>query len=172
MSEFTASNGVGVRIDGRDLDIRNTRDWVGLCGTVVLDALREFYQHEGDQERGRWRWPEHPDFVVYPKGDGWIVLSEVSANSKHYSHREHASIGSSLLTQAMRAYFEAHPERKPWHDAKPWETWVFTIDGGEQSATLDEDREFRDRSYNTCSWMHVTDERITAARRIWPVSDD
>lgn len=62
------------------------------------------------------------------------------------------------------------PEPKPeWHSAKPWETWVFTIDGEEHARTLDEDRELRDPLYpNDNAWVHVTDPRITAALRIYP----
>lgn len=144
------------------------------------EALREFFQHERDEELGRWRWPENPDYVVYVKCEseseplaGVRVLHERTGRSRDIGRAVVNACEATVsgFGRAAREYFEAHPERKPWHEAKPWETWVFTIDGKEQSATLDEDREFRDRSFHTCSWMHVKDDRISAGRRIWPESD-
>lgn len=166
MNDFTARNGAIIhRTPSGKLAIGN----YAVLNSHEEQALREFFQHERDQELGRWRWPENPDYVVYTVGDGWLALSERSGNSKHYSRREHAQVGTSILTHAMRAYLDAHPEPKPWHDAKPWEAWVVTVDGIEQAVSIDEDREFRDRSYpKDNSWMHITDARITAGRRIWP----
>lgn len=135
------------------------------------EVLREFFQHERDKELGRWRWSDNPDFVVYAEDDGVHNVVNEKTGLSLMATRGGVNRYDDQHADAARAYFEAHPERKPWHDAKPWETWVFTVDGKEQSATLDEDREFRDRSYHTCSWMHVTDDRISAGRRIWPESD-
>lgn len=78
---------------------------------------------------------------------------------------------SAGTAQALADWIKANvPGPKPeWHNAKPWETWVFIIDGEEHARTLDEDREFRDPLYPKANaWVHVTDPRITAARRIYP----
>jgi hypothetical protein len=68
---------------------------------------------------------------------------------------------------AARAYFDAHPEPKPWHHAKPGDVWIIT---------------FTDRSFDpvAASWngrgfVHIDIRpteislgEIAEARRIWP----
>ncbi len=79
---FTASSGGTVAVDssGRMLVADYTRVALGEGVTRVsrsahIDAemvptLREFFQAERDEELGRWRWPDDPDFVVYAEDDG------------------------------------------------------------------------------------------------------
>lgn len=187
MDTFEASNGVtvkrvraGLYVQGEAVKFDRLREKLqagsyGDFTPAVQDALREFFQHERDEEIGRWRWPENPEYVVYHaknvNGDHKVMRESDGHGMFWGRDMAPAPHSSDDLESAAHAYFEAHPEPKPWHEAKPWETWVFTIDGKEQSATLDEDREFRDRSFHTCSWMHVKDDRISAGRRIWPESD-
>lgn len=73
--------------------------------------------------------------------------------------------GDWYLTQAARAYFAAHPVRKPWEDAKPGEVWIVTDPTGEHAYLVD-DEQFYDsaRDYG----LYFNDGMITAARRIWP----
>ena len=91
-------------------------------------SLREYFLSERDTELGRWRWPENPDYVVYSRANSTTgermvrVVLEVNGygcdlyEGGHELH-EHQ--------RAARAYFKAHPEPKPWHDAKPGEVWLF-----------------------------------------------
>lgn len=172
MEKFEASNGVKV------LTLRNgvgfqfpgevTFSPNGVNAEKVA-ALREFFQAERDKELGRWRWPENPDYVVYTQGAGWIVMSERSANSKHYSFREHAAVGTSILAQAMRAYFEAHPERKPWEDAKEGDVWLLTVNGEEEALLFRHDRTFISRDGDEFA---PEESYITAGHRIWPEVSD
>ena len=142
------------------------------------DALREFFQQERDLELGRWRWPENPDYVVYPTNvsDRVRVMRETGCGDLEWVSR-----GDGLsyeFCHAARAYFAAHPEPKPeWHDAKPGEVWVANIRTG---PTFDEVA-LQVREYFTEGIVfkdHIedihypfTDPAIISARKIWPVSD-
>ncbi|MEW2011515.1 hypothetical protein AB0300_18830 [Microbacterium sp. NPDC078814] len=139
------------------------------------EALREFFQHERDKELGRWRWPDNPDYVVYAKDTGdWLVLNESTGHTKHYTHREHANVGGSNMTKAARAYFEAHPERKPWHDAKPGEVWELTLDDeSEHIVFVHADRTVggRDGVSAGGAYFDIDDATgIVSGRRLWPES--
>ena len=64
MNTFTASNGV---------EIRPEEGYGAVVSNLTLineemEALREFFQAEADERAGRWRWVEHPDYVVYDTG--------------------------------------------------------------------------------------------------------
>ena len=145
------------------------------------DAAREFFRHERDEELGRWRWPENPDYVVYPvilpahemafgRNLSVMVFHERTGVLKGYCREEDQGGQYREYPNAARAYFEAHPVKKPWYDAKPGEVWVFTyFDEAEVVAIA------------TMEWPFVTTFRgvtgaefntknahITAARRIYP----
>lgn len=124
MSEtFKASNGVPVRrTNTGTLSFARTSslDLGTLTGISISqeEALREFFQHERDQELGRWRWPENPDMVVQADKGGeraWVV------NERHqhitgcvWRVDVDCSTAHSQVVAAARAYFAAHPVPKPW----------------------------------------------------------
>ena len=79
-------------------------------------ALRNHLQQERDEALGRWRDPEDPNMVVYPRDDvnttvhdettgAYLNWSREQAEDDEYSH------GFGFAT--ARAYFAAHPEPKP-----------------------------------------------------------
>lgn len=178
---FTASNGVA--IDVAD-DLENALGY----DSGQIQALREFFQHERDEELGRWRWPENPDYVVYPDlthdhevafGDGltYTVLRESDGVMKGYARAEDDHRGSvhrphdNPFALAARAYFAAHPEPKPWHDAQPGEVWVLTTEnvGDEIAARVADLNEMIVFEYiKGLTRIAVTDTRIVTGRRIWP----
>lgn len=192
MSEtiFTATNGLQVKIwqdqpfKGRSR--METRDEVGenmldghdFMGNEEIEALREFFQLDRDEELGRWRWPEHPEFVVYPKEPsvtepepGVRVVNEMSGRSKDIIA---AVVGycpsvTSMNGEAAKAYFAAHPEPKPWHDAKEGEVWIVTPSHSDglsvEYPTIFQAERFRDHGG---SWDA---EDLIDARRIWPTED-
>lgn len=177
MSEFTASNGIGV---GRS-------QWGGVyindrvAATLNEEqALREFFLHERDDELGRWRWPENSDYVVYiaPECADYDVriTCETSGDSMVYTRSEDDGHNrdhpwESLWARAARAYFDAHPEPKPWHNAQYGEVWELDTVGTSSWVVLeagdsDEPRPvFRDiRSMDT---MSLDSASITGGRLLW-----
>lgn len=198
MNDFTASNGIGVEINDEEQIVfavpnRPTSPvWMKPDERV---ALREFFRAEEDERLGRWRWPENPDYVVYAwvaepsRGNvrGVTVLSEriprgytVWEDNVHTFHGESVDEESRRSARdAARAYFDAHPERKPWHDAKPGETWRLTVN---DRSPLEIDLTFnvigvegvipsrfaRPQVGGEQMEYPLDSPAITAGRRIWP----
>ena len=179
MEKFTASNGISVMRnpdDGPDIDYQS---WsIGNALEVLLaphevDALREFFLHEWDQELGRWRWPENPDVVVYVYNVNANRVRALSESTGQSEWSQRGSESSDWYGRAARDYFAAHPERKPWHDAKPGEVWVLTADGKNHPWAIDTIYTDRFVHAGGHSIIPVDHPSITAGRRIWPeVSDD
>lgn len=184
---FTASTGgtVAVAASGHMLVTDYTRVALGAGVTrasrsahidaEMVPTLREFFQDERDEELGRWRWPENPEWIVYPRRPGFaplgdadlLVINEVHGASMEYvaaddDGTEYVGVDEAAA-KAGRAYFEAHPEPKPWEDAKAGEIWVLTFPGGTFPATVRNDLLFYDNYGNR---LHLG--RVSAARRIWP----
>ncbi|QOC26079.1 hypothetical protein IC744_06920 [Microbacterium hominis] len=163
MSDFTASNGVTVSIDGDHLILPPIT--TGL-GPLTQQALREFFQKENDDRLGRWRWPEDPDYVVYPIVTGLVaVVEEKNGTTGTFSRSEHTNSGHG---DAARAYFLAHPDPKPWHDAKPGEVWEIEVDGRTHHARVGYGDFAHLFEFNEDASMTKRHSAITAGRRIWP----
>ena len=120
---FKASNGVDVSIgeesDGTFLVGKGgVRRWtVATVNAEGIVALREFFQHERDQELGRWRWPENPDMVVQADEGGeraWVV-NERDQKLTGWVWRVDldCSTARAEVVAAARAYFDAHPKTDP-----------------------------------------------------------
>lgn len=141
-------------------------DIVAACEGV--DYLREYFRDERDQELGRWRWAENPDYVVYPHPDGDFarVVSEVSGDSNGIYRDAERHTGSNFERAAV-AYFAAHPEPKPWHDAKPGEVWHVETDYRTGNAWVLDSGAFM---FDNEAWAEP--EFIRTARRIWPESEE
>lgn len=142
-----------------------------LSPEVVMD-VEEWAQAQRDIELGRWRWPENPDLVVYPNhGDGQVsVIDERDGSHSYYSRRLCATTAPPRLDgmhAAAHAYFDAHPDRKPWHEAQPGEVWALTVDGRED-AYIDRIGEFHPIRPSVVVSIAHDYSRITEGRRIWP----
>ena len=129
MSTFTASNGYKVTPNGDGANV-----YRGIMSTPIypdeMQALREFFQAEGDERAGRWRYPDEPQYVVYydQMRDRVTVFNE---NLMDEDGGCGISRGNTLdypsVQHIAQAYFAAHPEPKPeWHYAKPGEVWSIT----------------------------------------------
>ncbi|MFJ4997138.1 hypothetical protein ACIP5T_03235 [Microbacterium sp. NPDC088619] len=181
MTEFTASNGVRVVPTNNGATLYSPGDsWPMpephqmFANADVVIGLREFFQHERDEELGRWRWPEKPEFVVY----GEYRRGEEQRFVRVIHEHDGAAVvvyeqGSDIRPNhpAAQAYFEAHPDRKSWHDAKPGELWVLTLDGGETRAAAVRRR----LDDGVAHWIgegistyDLTDHHVVSGRRIWP----
>ncbi len=192
MEKFTASNDSTVERCSEDsfrVTNHNPRQTMsGLATTISrtayldqnqIDGLREFFLNERDHELGRWRWPENPDYVVYPKkvaGHTDDQYRECTVFDERSGVRQ--EFGSDLpqchggdFREAARSYFAAHPAPKPWHGAKPGEVWVLTGAGGMEQPW----RRMESGLWISCTtgMVEYNDEYAIAGRRIWPevVSD-
>ena len=65
------------------------------------------------------------------------------------------------------AFFDAHTEPKPWHDAKEGEVWELTF-GGNADAHAWFVNGYYFQSTKTLTNVDRRSSRITSARRIWP----
>ncbi len=164
-------NEVQVSLDdvGR-VQLRRAGGDEGVYTLETTEALRAFFQAERDTELDRWRDTENVDMVAYRSpeyddDDGRCIrlLDETTGVAEH----EWEQIDS---PDPARRYFDAHPEPKPWHAARPDcdEIWVLTIHGCEQPVYVTEfggEPAFQVPGGETIS-LHR--ESITAGRRIWP----
>lgn len=162
MNKFTASNGVVIENRGGSLFIGSTI--LFGAGSTHGPALREFFRAEEDERLGRWRWPEKPNYIVIADGSYDVeVFDEEALDEARLYARDSVSF-SGDFGGAARAYFDAHPEPKPWHEAKVGEVWEFTIDSGwTHAAYLKDDGKWR--------WTQggfVGMDGVESARRIWP----
>ena len=146
-------------------------DWRDIALTTAdFEALRAFFQAERDQELGRWRDTEDINMVAYrsPEDDdedGRCILLLNEHSGEFWLDWEHtASPGPA------RRYFDAHPEPKPWHAARPDcdEIWVLTIHGCEQPVYVTEFRGEPVFQVPDGETISLHRESITAGRRIWP----
>ena len=158
---FTASNGITIRerddttpvlewkADGRYCTDGSRWYAVGegidseapgfTAVSPVAKALREFFQRERDEELGRWRWPENPDYVVQPDANDprLVTVMRESVARIRKIRRNRDAVSSDFherFGECAEAYFEAHPERKPWEDATYKDVWVWTTADNTQEA--------------------------------------
>ncbi len=169
--EFRARSGRKVQIrDNGTVTFDHANGY--LSPETAMDA-EEFFQYQRDLERGWWRWPENPTCVVkegepndFGRGRTVYVFDEESFDRFHFNERvRDADGGTTIAHRAARAYFEAHPERKPWHNAKPEEVWVMSSGQHEFVAMVMADGRFQ---FADGSFMHVTEEFVDGRRIFTP----
>lgn len=170
MTEFKASNGVEIR------PFDDLRRGAGYSYEEV-EALREFFQAERDAELGRWRWPEHPDYVVYPnKNHSVSVIDESTGVREESLTRDETNHDipavRNVFFRAAKAYFDAHPERKPWHDAEPGDVWELTVPGKSALFVASDDRFSVVSPPDTVpSWYPRGSSLIEAGKKIYSIKD-
>lgn len=134
--------------------------------------LIEAARAEEDERLGRWRWPENPSYVVYSRDarglEGVLVVDERDGYQREFESRSSAEhLPGSIPAQAAVAYFDAHPEPKPWHNAKPGEVWAVdaaSLAGSGRQAMIVDSGVFVAPDFA----FLVTDSAISGAYRIWP----
>jgi len=191
MQQNTASKGAFRARSGRTVR-------VGDDGTVMFDHANgylspasamdaeEFYLDKRDRDLGRWRCPTDPEWVAREvERDAYgrrqvLVLNECTFEVRAYTHQNVADTasGEPVKYRVARAFFEAHPERKPWHDAKEGEIWAVTIRGEEHITRVMSPRDGISKDATEAAflaldvaapdWVYRESPWITAGRRIWP----
>lgn len=114
MSENVFDTGMGIKLR-RGTD-GNVESWMGydIWKTVsvvpaVLEALQSFFQWERDQQLGRVRYPDNPDWIVYEEKYGQItvvdeaVLTYITLDGPKDLDAETATFG---LNRAAHWYYE------------------------------------------------------------------
>lgn len=177
METFTASSGNQIKRD----DTGNLRvyskngslhDW-SLAADGAAD-LRELFQAERDEELGRWRLPGVPGIVAYRRpgtSRAVLVIDESRGYGQVYTEGD-LSAYSGRHASVARAYFAAHPEPKPWHDAKIGEVWLLGFASQTLPAIVVEDDGapwfMVADDINTPSRFKLSSDAFTDARRIFP----
>ena len=169
--EFKAKNGLIVKPcenGGIEVGRPGYRDYTLPEASL---ALEEFFQKRGDEERGRWRDPFEPHYVVYPVDDGATVrvLDERDGVST-WVNRNVEATDTGHYGVAYR-FFEAHPDRKPWDDAKASDVWILSVNGRESAArvtTWANGEVAHPIVFFTTDGAVVASGRVDHARRIWP----
>ena len=173
MNDYVADNGVVLT----STDDGSIRWHPGISQRRASEALREFFQAERDEQLGRWRDPENPDWITYQadKEDAVYVFNERKGGASQYWTRgiaeshDPAYTGYSASYYIAGRYFQAHPEPKPWEEAKAGEVWILTRYGAEEPFFVT-DGEFT--STDLAVATDLDDPRITDGRRIWPEGEN
>ena len=123
---FEASN--GIKIDAPCLGYmqwegKYTQGNVGFAqDSNVGRAMAEFFQTKRDEELGRWRSKENPDWVVYPsrregtQGAGRAIQVHSETLNKTWDVLETSPVNrirTGTHLDVAREWFEAHPVPKP-----------------------------------------------------------
>lgn len=181
ITKFTASNGIEIEITEEGGLLRTGSYGHAPAGPMATRALREYFQHERDQELGRWRDPVNRDFVVYRRPeeddyDGRAVAVLDDSTGVAFTYWEKYGLDGQGVTryekgqEAAGRYFAAHPETKPWDEAESGEIWELTGADGLKQAWVRNGTEGW-VSINALKVMYYDGKGVTAGRRIWPEED-
>lgn len=141
-----------------------------LAPRTAMDA-EEYFLAKRDADLGRWRCPTDLDWVAREgERDAFGRRTVVVFNERTFEFHQYNELVAGEVAdaetarhRAARTYFEAHPERKPWEDAKPGEAWVLEVPAGPVVAVRRFDGGFYDYEGNRLAM-----ERVSDARRIYP----
>ena len=95
-----------------------------------VKAFRTYFQEERDTELNRWRDPENPDMICYAVSDKTqvdvCVLDERTGTTGFYGLNNTTLRVFGSMGRTAIGYFEAHPPKNLWEDAKEGEYWLVT----------------------------------------------
>lgn len=147
-------------------------DGLGVLDALVKEfdsgGLENYFRDQEDKRLGRWRWPENPDYYVKSMSLDRVAVVYDHSEGLAYGQFNRVNVVNPFrittdpMANAARAYFDAHPEPKPWHDAKPGEVWVLTVAEIGESAYVSGDFAFRAADHA----IDMTSDRIIAGRCI------
>lgn len=141
-----------------------------------VESLREYFRDERDRELGRWRSQSDSSWTaVVNKSESEVYFRNDDGLREFIVHLETRTYGQWVeeLREIAKEYLAAHPEKKPWYDAKPGEVWVLTY-GGQETAHVFTDRyaDFQDKDpgyvfVSDRAIVNSTDPDITEGNKIW-----
>lgn len=173
---FTASNGLDFELTADGHLLGEALSCYGPVSPEGVKALAELFQHERDQELGRWRDPVNRDLVVYrsPELDDEFgrtvqVMDETSGEAITYSENRSPDWENKRERKTADRYFAAHPEPKPWEEAEPGEIWELTEPDGHKQLWVKTERLWR--LIHSTKPVLYNGKNATAARRICPEED-
>lgn len=179
MNEYTASNGVTVYHGGVTEPLGGIRIQESDRCRVMLSgrntqALREFFA----AELGVWVDPETSALVIADsKGDphnGRYV--SVYLDGQMFGLFEKGDRTSEREELVTDRYFAAHPEPKPWHDARPGEVWMLVTTRHEEARAYGVEQEpdglvFCPAFRADFKSLDVDGAGVKSAHRIYPPED-
>lgn len=176
MTDFTASNGTKVDVYTKSLSLETSGDAQDWIEPWAVDALREFFQHERDEELGRWRFMDSDgaSYLVYPTdSDAVHVVRELDGAGFRWSEDDAVPMakrgGAGGVVKAAAAYFAIQRPSKPWEDAKPGELWALTRAGSGTDVWRREQYEWRIVAPgSTGSVSPASAIKADSGHRIWP----
>lgn len=142
--EFRARSGRKVQIrDNGTVTFDHANGY--LSPETAMDA-DEFFQAQRDLELGRWRCPAEPDWVAQEDepdvyGRRTVRLFNERAFEMHHLNSlvtEGTTSGELAKHRVARAFFEAHPQVKPWHGAQAGEFWQVQHMGMTETCRVDD----------------------------------
>lgn len=154
----------------------------GYLGAEQVFDAEEFFQAKRDRDLDQWRDPLQPDRVVTrAAGDEIRVYDERTRARSLFTrapfggHAIRLTPSDNMLTDTADRFYEAHPERKPWHDAVDEEVWALRFD---ETTTVEAVRDVETVwQYSALSRAFVSHQfgslpidapYIASGRRIWP----
>ena len=173
-TEFKAASGRTITI-GNDGSLLFGRANGYLSRETAYDA-EEYFRAKQDEELGRWRWPINPHWIAMDGGrdrDGRravALFNELTFERVQANDLVLDSEGHLIWQRAARAFFEAHPQPKPWHGAQTGEFWSVTHAGEDETCRVD-DVSGTLRFVGVSGWgtsvsMPITHHSITTAVRM------
>lgn len=131
LSGFKSRDGTHFCDNGEMVEVLN--DGAATAHHVDYHVFRAIEEH-ALAKRGLW---EASNGHLVLRGDephdieglGRTILVINPAEMSYWTYREHdeADIWSPKKTEAAQEYFNAHPEEKPWHNAKHGEIYRVTV---------------------------------------------
>lgn len=175
--EIRSTDAGGLRINLPGMDHAEGHEPQILVSGRVK-SLREYFRDERDRELGRWRSSADPIFVGYKARPGKVKLvNEVTGDHEFYSRRQAGQFSQSEFDAIAEEYFDAHPEPKPWHDAKQNDVWALQIKGSSlgpelyrfaQDTTCADSKVFRPVNNPDRVFFEARSSLIESAEKVWP----
>ena len=144
---------------------RSVRAYLDDCVSDWTDALRKFFLHE----QGIWVDEPTGALAILNEGVGKPRYVSIFHDGLMYGAHERDNPWTGTHHEIADRFFAAHPEPKPWHDAKPGEVWVIVTENVAKEVAV---QRTPNGLWQFCDGVVRDDELpIFSARRIWPVSD-